>query len=206
MRRERNLVEADETAPCSAGEDSPEHKEAWTGEVDRLFSAALNEMRRQAERALAAAEQRRAAEITELSHAIKKQHAVIEALRQELAEAKEAEALRLSEAQQKWEQAQAERLQAARQALDGEKEELTREANRHRSVAEQLADQLAAMKARETTEQQFWSRLKEISTEVERSLLRARAEWETELARLAGEGEWRLPSFLTKNTPSTKGP
>jgi hypothetical protein len=81
-----------------------------------------------------------------------------------------------------------------------------REAHRHRTVAEQLADQLAALKANGADkERQFFDRLKEITAEVDRTLLRARAEWESELGRMATGADWKLPSFLTKGG-STKGP
>ena len=48
--------------------------EFWTGEVERLFTAALLELRRGAEQALAGVEQRRIAEATELSRAIIRHH------------------------------------------------------------------------------------------------------------------------------------
>ena len=173
----------------------------WTGEVDRLFRAALDELRWQVEQGLDAVEKRRVAEITELSRAIKKQHRIIEALKRELAEAKQTEILKLSEAEQQWQRSETERMNAARQVWEREKEELTREANRQRSVAEQLADQLAALKAKAESNERQLCELKKIAAEIDRSLLRARAEWENEVARY-DSAEWQLPSFLTKSESS----
>jgi hypothetical protein len=176
----------------------------WTGEVDRLFAAALQALRGEAERAVAALEQRRLAELTELSAAIKKQHDVVESLRREIAELRDRESRSVSEAKRECQQAEAERVRAARLDWDAERERLKGEADRHRSVAEQLADQLAASRANEAaTERRCMERLKEITTEVDRCLLRARAEWVNEVARLAGEGERRLPSFLTTLPPES---
>ena len=184
----------------AARQATPEQsEEIWTSEVDRLFTAALDQLRRQAEQASAAIEQRRIADITELSRAIKKQHDIIEGLKREIAQARQAEALRLSEARQEWQQFETKRMNAAREAWEAEKAELRREVNHHRSVAEQLADQLAALKANdEFKERQYLERLKEITTEVDRCLLRARAEWVSEVARMADADDWQLPSFLTK--------
>jgi hypothetical protein len=169
----------------------------WSAEVDRLFAAALQALRQEAEQAVAAVEQRRLAELTELSRAITKQHAVIESLRQELAELREAEALKLSEAQREWMGAEADRMRAARTAWEIERNQLREEAHRQRSVAEQLADQLAASKVNEAAvERRHLDRLKEITAEVDRCLLRARAEWVSEAARLAGDADLELPSFL----------
>ena len=173
-------------------------EELWTLEIDRLFTAALNELRRRAEQTIAAAEKRRIAEVTELSRGIKKQHEIIEALKTKLLQTKQEEALRVSEAKKQWQQAEAERMNAARQTWEAEKEELAREANRHRSVAEQLADHMAALKAKgESKEHQFWERLREITADVDRCLVRARADWEREIARITTT-DWKLPSFLTK--------
>jgi hypothetical protein len=146
---------------------------------------------------MAAMEQRRIAELTELSGAIKKQHDIIEDLKRQIGEIRRAAALRLAEAEQEWQQFESDRMRAARAAWDMEKEQLKQEADRHRSVAEQLADQLAALKATEASkDRQYAQRLKEITAEVDRCLLRARAEWVSEVARMAGDADWQLPSFL----------
>jgi hypothetical protein len=180
--------------------DDPD--ELWTGEVDRLFTAALHELRRGAERALAAVEQRRIAELTELSRAIKKQHDVIAALKREIAVIRQAAAHKLAEAQQVWQQLEADRTRAARAAWELEKQQLKQETDHHRSVAEQLADQVAALKAAEAAkERQYSERLKEITAEVDRCLLRARAEWVSEVARMTDAADWQLPSFL-KSPPT----
>jgi hypothetical protein len=171
--------------------------ELWTGEVDRLFTAALLELRRGAEQALAAVEQRRIAQLTELSSAVTKQHDIIDALKREIAEIRQAAALKLAEAEQQWQRSEADRMKAARAAWELEKEQLEQEADRHRTVAEQLADQLAALKVTEASkERQYIERLKEITAEVDRCLLRARAEWVSEVARMADGADWQLPSFL----------
>jgi hypothetical protein len=176
------------TARESAPEDSGQ--QFWTSEVDRLFTAALSELRREAEKASTAAEQRRIAEITELSHAVRKQHSIIEGLRRELAQ----------------QRSETERINAARSAWQKEKDELTLEARRQKIVAEQLADQLAALKANgEVKERQYLERLKEITAEVDRCLLRARAEWVSEVARMSDATDWQLPSFLTKPGGSGEG-
>jgi dGTP triphosphohydrolase len=166
--------------------------ECWTGEVERLFTAALHELRRGAEQALAGVEQRRIAEATELSRAIKKQHDIIDGLKREIIEVRHLAALKLAEAKE-----EADRMSAARAAWEKEKQELKQEAARHRSVAEQLADQLAVVKATEASkERQYIERLKEITAEVDRCLLRARAEWVSEVARMTDGADWQLPSFL----------
>ena len=175
----------------TARESAPEHSgQLWTSEVDRLFTAALNELRTEAEKASTAAEQRRIAEITELSQAIRKQHSIIEGLRRELTQ----------------QRSESERINALRSAWQKEKDELTLEARRQRTVAEQLADQLAALKANdEAKERQYLERLKEITAEVDRCLLRARAEWVSEVARMSDATDWQLPSFLTKPGRSGEG-
>ena len=171
--------------------------EFWTGEVERLFTAALLELRRGAEQALAGVEQRRIAEATELSRAIKKQHDIIDGLKREITEVRRVAALKLAEAKEEWQQSEADRMSADRAAWEKEKEELKHEVDRHRSVAEQLADQLAVVKATEASkERQYIERLKEITAEVDRCLLRARAEWVSEVARMADGADWQLPSFL----------
>jgi hypothetical protein len=171
--------------------------ELWTGEVERLFTAALHELGRGAEQALAGVEQRRIAEATELSRAIKKQHDIIDGLKREITEVRHMAALKLAEAKEEWQQSEADRMSAARAAWEKEKEELKQEVDRHRSVAEQLADQLAVVKATEASkERQYIERLKEITAEVDRCLLRARAEWVSEVARMANGADWQLPSFL----------
>ena len=171
--------------------------ELWTGEVDRLFTAALQELRRGTEQAMAAVEQRRIAELTELSRAIKKQHDIIETLKREIGDVRQAAAIGLSEAQRRWQQSEGERLKAAQAAWETEKSELKRVADRYRSVSEQLADQLASLKAdSESKERQYFDRLREITAEVDKCLLRARAEWVTEVARLADNADWQIPAFL----------
>ena len=207
--QQRDRAEAPTVVACGNGENggsglpgSRAHP-LWSGDVDRLFATALQALRREAEQAVAAVEQRRVAELTELSHAITKQHAVIEGLRQELAELREAGALKLFEAQREWKDAEAERMRAAQLAWEIERTQLREEAHRQRSVAEQLADQLTASKANEAAvERRHLDRLKEITAEVDRCLLRARAEWVSEAARLAGDADLQLPTFLV-NPSST---
>jgi chromosome segregation ATPase len=172
--------------------------ELWDARVEQLFAAALEELRRRTQKALSEAEQRRFADVTELSAAITKQHDIIDSLKRELLDARQAEEKRVLEARQAWQEAEAERMRAAREAWQSERAELTRELDRHRSVAEQLADQLAAAKAQgESKERQFWERLREITAEVDRCLVKARAEWEREVTQMTAT-DWQLPSFLSK--------
>lgn len=167
-------------------------------EVDRLFTAALHALRQRAEQALSAVEQRRIAELSELSRAIKKQHDIIDSLKREITEVRQTAALRLAEAEQEWQQSEADRIRAARASWEVERQELTRDLGQQRYVAERLADQLAGLKAdAEAKERQYFDRLKEITAEVDRCLLRARAEWVSGVARMADDADWQLPSFLT---------
>jgi hypothetical protein len=177
-------------------------KQLWTGEVDELFAAAFDELRRQAEQRLQSLEKRRIAEVTELSQAVRKQHGIIEALRRELAQIKEATAVKLAEAEQKWQRSEGERMSAARRVWELEKEELAREANHQRTIAEQLADQLAALKATTESRNNQLSELKKIAGEIDRCLLLARSEWQSEVARLEAAG-WELPSCLKEPTTSS---
>jgi hypothetical protein len=179
-------------------------KQLWSGEVDQLFTAAFDELRRQAEQRLETIEKRRIAEITELSQAIRKQHGIIESLRRELAQAKEATALKLFDAEQKWQRSESERMNAARRAWEREREELTRETNHQRSIADQLADQLAALKATAESKEGQLLELKKIAAEIDRCLLLARSEWQSEVARLEAAG-WELPSCLKEAGPATQG-
>ena len=88
------------------------------------------------------------------------------------------------------------------EAWEREREELARAANHHRAVAEQLADQVATLEAiQKSTEREYFERLKEITAEVDRCLLRARAEWVHEMARMAGGSKWELPAFLKVEGP-----
>lgn len=177
--------------------------ELWDARVEQLFAAALEELRRRTQKALSEAEQRRFADVTELSAAITKQHDIIESLKRELRDARQAEGARISEARQEWQKAEAERMRAAREAWQAESAELARELERHRSVAERLADQLAAAKAQgESKERQFWERLREITAEVDRCLVKARSEWEREVTQMTAT-DWQLPSFLSKPAPPT---
>jgi hypothetical protein len=170
--------------------------------VDELFAAAFDELRRQAEQRLQSLEKRRIAEVTELSQAVRKQHGIIEALRRELAQIKEATAVKLAEAEQKWQRSEGERMSAARRVWELEKEELAREANHQRTIAEQLADQLAALKATTESRNNQLSELKKIAGEIDRCLLLARSEWQSEVARLEAAG-WELPSCLKEPATSS---
>jgi hypothetical protein len=197
----KEQIGASRSSDASQRADQPEQvgpagsKQLWTGEVDQLFVAAFDELRRRAEQRLETVEKRRNAEITELSQAIRKQHSIIEALKRELAQAKEMAALKLFEAEQKWRHSEAERMHAARQAWEREKEELARETSHQRSIADQLADQLAALKATAESKEGQLFELKRIAAEIDRCLLLARSEWQSEVARLEAVG-WELPSCL----------
>lgn len=177
-------------------------KQLWTGEVDQLFAAAFDELHRQAEQRLETLEKRRIAEVSELSQAVRKQHGIIETLRRELAQLKEATAMKLVEAEQKWQRSEAERMSAARRAWELEKEDLARENDHQRSIAEQLADQLAALKAATESKNSQLSELKKIAGEIDRCLLLARSEWQSEVARLEAAG-WELPSCLKDSGSSS---
>jgi chromosome segregation ATPase len=177
-------------------------KQLWTGAVDQLFAAAFDELRRQAEQQLRSLEKRRIAEVSELSQAVRKQHGIIETLKRELAQAKEGTAVKLAEAEEKWQRSEAERMSAARRAWELEKEELTREMHHQHSIAEQLADQLAALKAASESRTSQLSELKKIAGEIDRCLLLARSEWQSEVAKLEAAG-WELPSCLKEPGPST---
>jgi hypothetical protein len=191
-----------EVEACQASSETS--SERSSAQIDQLFAATLEELRRRTQKALSDAEQRRFADVTELSTAITKQHDIIETLKRELLDARQAEAKRVSEARQEWQNAETERMSAAQERWEAEKAELTREIARHRSVAEQLADQLAAMKAQdESKERQSWERLREITAEVDRCLVKARAEWEREVTQMT-TSEWQLPSFLAKPHPTTE--
>jgi hypothetical protein len=172
-------------------------EELWTSEVDRLFNAAVAELRRQAEERVAAAERRRVAELTELSRAVMRQHEIIESLRNEAIAMRQDAVLSLAKARREWAIFEEHRMKAAQEAWEREREELVRVANHHQAVAEQLADQVATLEAiQKSTEREYFERLKEITAEVDRCLLRARAEWVHEMARMAGGSKWELPAFL----------
>ena len=66
-------------------------------------------------------------------------------------------------------------MSAARRAWEGERAELTREINHQQSIAEQLADQLAAVKATAESREGRFSDLKKIAGEIDRCLLLARS-------------------------------
>jgi hypothetical protein len=159
-------------------------------------------LHRQAEQRLETLEKRRLAEVSELSQAVRKQHGIIETLRSELAQLKEATAMKLVEAEQKWQRSEAERMSAARRAWELEKEDLARENDHQRSIAEQLADQLAALKAATESKNSQLSELKKIAGEIDRCLLLARSEWQSEVARLEAAG-WELPSCLKDSGSSS---
>ena len=60
------------------------------------------------------------------------------------------------------------------------------------------------MKAQdESKERQFWERLREITAEVDRCLVKARAEWEREVTQMTTT-DWQLPSFLAKPDLTTE--
>src|SRR5688500_4431122 len=90
-----------------AGQTAAERPdELWGARAEQLFAAALEELRRRMQRALSEAEQRRFADVTELSAAITKQHDIIDSLKRELLDARQAEGNRISEARQDWRKAE----------------------------------------------------------------------------------------------------
>jgi hypothetical protein len=156
----------------------------WSDELDQLVHEAFADLPVRAEAALAAAEQRRVEEIKELSAAIMKQHEVITALKRENEEAREATARQLSKAQHEWQRQEAERTEVASAAWMCEKNELIRELDKQRSSVEQLTGMVAALKAEgEAKNCDFEKQLKEAAAEAELRLLRARAEWRSEVER-----------------------
>jgi hypothetical protein len=156
----------------------------WSDELDQLVHEAFADLPVRAEAALAAAEQRRVEEIKELSAAIMKQHEVIATLKRENEELRDETAKQLTKAKHEWQREESERAQAAWDASMREKDELIRELDKQRSSVEQLTGMGAALKAEgEAKNSDFEKRLKEVAAEAERRLVRARAEWRSEVER-----------------------
>src|SRR5262245_32824978 len=180
-------------------------EQRWADELGRLSQELFSELRHEAKAALEAAAQRHMDEVKELSSAIMKQHEVIAKLRHELEQSKQEAAKRLSEAEQQWRHAEAERLDAARLELAREKDDFRSALNRQHSIAEQLRIELEEIKARgETQKRAFEERLKEAAAEAERSLLIARTEWQGVVARCLETAELQIKAEIEKVKRSGK--
>ena len=156
----------------------------WGVEVDRLFSQALTELRQEAERALLELEHRHAAEIKELTEAVRTQHGIITALELSNQRIKDEAAAQLSAAERAWHQGEADRMEAAQDQWARQEETLRNERDRHRTAAEQLEAALLALTEQSAAkERDAQERLEQIRQESERRLRNARSEWRSEVAK-----------------------
>ncbi|HXV25368.1 MAG TPA: hypothetical protein VED46_14035 [Alphaproteobacteria bacterium] len=147
----------------------------WSAEAERRFTDAVEDLRREADEVLRAAELRHRNEIEELSRAIAKQHELITTLKKEIEQAVE----RHREAERNWQKAEAERMKAAQDTWAREKEGLKREAT--------------------LKEQEFAAQLKKSLADAERLIVKSRAEYESAVLHCLGETERQLRTvFQTK--------
>jgi hypothetical protein len=172
-------------------------EQRWGVEVDRLFSHAMTELRQEAERALRELEHRHAAEMKDLTEAVRTQHSIIAALELSNRRVKEEAAAQLSAAERTWQQGEADRMKAAQEEWARHEDALNCEIDRNRSAAEQLETTLLALKEQSVAkERDAEARLDQIKLESERMLRNARSEWQREVAkRLESAGVQILAVF-----------
>jgi hypothetical protein len=169
----------------------------WSAEVDQLFAAAVAKLRHEADQALAAAEERRVAELKELSGAIMRQHESMALLKEETERSKAEAAARLAEVETRWKSAESDWAR--------KKEDLARESERQRSKIDELTAAVAALRAEnERDRRAFDLHLKEAAVEAERSLQAARAEWQKEVARCLDAASSQIRDVF-KNGASSYG-
>jgi hypothetical protein len=177
---------------CGSGSDTraaavhqlfTEAEQRWAVEVDRVSRQSLAELRQETRRILSEVEQRHTAELKELSEAVMKQHGIIAALKSAAERTKEEAAIRFSEAENAWRQAEADRMNAAQQAWTLQEEALKGEIGRHLATVEKLETALRALReqsaARERDLQQC---LEDTKADSERMLRNAGTEWQRQVA------------------------
>ena len=177
-------------------------EQRWGVEVDRFLSHAITELRQEAERALRELEQRHAAEMKDLSEAVRTQHGIIAALELSNRRVKDEAAAQLSAAARAWQQGEADRMKAAQEEWGRHKDALSREIDRNRSAAEQLEATLLALKEQSVAkERDAEARLEQIKQEAEHMLRNARSEWQRQVAkRLESAGVQILAVFDSSAT------
>jgi hypothetical protein len=174
----------------------------WAVEFDHLFSQSLTELRYEAERAVLELEQRHAAEMKELTEAVRTQHGIIAALELSNRRAKDEAAAQLSAAEASWHHGEADRMKAAQEKWARQEDALNREIERHRAAAEQLETALLALKEQSVAkERDAQDQLEHLKKDAERMLRTARSDWQREVAkRLESAGIQILAVFDTAAT------
>jgi hypothetical protein len=175
-------------------------EQRWTVETDRLFRQCLAELRQEAERALLDVEQRHAAEIKELTEAVRKQHGIIAAIENATRRAKDEAAAQFSAAERAWRQGEADRMKTAQDKWTRQEDALNGEVNRYRTAAEQLETALLAIKEQSAAkERDAQDRLESLKEDSDRMLRNARSDWQREVARrLESAGVQILAVFDTE--------
>jgi hypothetical protein len=203
---DRAAARKSEESEATMGDPAPAlfagAEQRWAVEVDRLVSYAITELRQEAERALVELEQRHAAEMKDLSEAVRTQHGIIAALELSNRRLKDEAAAQLSAAARAWQQGEADRMKAAQEEWGRHKDALSREIDRNRSAAEQLEATLLALKEQSVAkERDAEARLEQIKREAEHMLRNARSEWQREVAnRLESAGVQILAVFDSSAT------
>ena len=175
----------------------------WAIEIDNLFDQALAELRREAERALLDLKQRHAAEMKELTEALRTQHGIIAGLETSNRRAKDEAAAQLSAAERAWLQGEADRMKAAQDKWAHQEDALKREVDRYRASAEQLEMALLALKEQSAAKDRDWQEtLEQVKQEAERMLENARSEWQREVARRLESAGAQILAVLNETAPS----
>jgi hypothetical protein len=175
-------------------------EQRWTVETERLFRQCLAELRQEAERTLLDVKQRHAAEIKELTEAVRKQHGIIAALENATRRAKDEAAAQFSAAERAWRQGEADRIKAAQAQWIRQEDRLNGEIDRYRAAAAQLETALLALKEQSAAkERDAQDRLEHLKKDSDRMLRNAQSEWQREVAkRLESAGVQILAVFDTE--------
>jgi hypothetical protein len=199
-------------AECGSGPDTraaavqqlfTEAEQRWAAEVDRVSRHSLAVLRQETRKVLGEVEQRHAAEFKEISEAVMKQHGIIAALKSAAERTKEEAAIRFSEAENAWRQAEADRMNAAQQTWTRQEEALKGELGHHLAAVEQLETELRALReesaARERDLQQC---LADTKGEAERRLQNARSEWQRQVAAHLESAAVEILAVFDRSGPS----